>query len=298
MHRNEVNHIPLAVVGELWTNLHKWNSPSQRSCAPQHIANRDAIAAGISKSHGKSCYTIAMNLRPQVHRLFPQRALRLHRTALALLPTKSTRCLSSTSLRSNSKETQKPLIGVQAALQGSPKPSRTIFDEFSLKERVSVVTGGKQGIGLELAMALAEAGSSVYCLDLPSSPGEVFEKTAEYVSKLSKADGNPGSLNYLSADVTNQDNVWRAVEEIASKEGRMDVAIACAGILRSADCLEYKDVEFQKLMDVNVNGVLYTAQAAGRQMARFNTPGSIILIASMSGSLTNLVCDQIICSWP
>lgn len=42
-------------------------------------------------------------------------------------------------------------------------------------------------------------------------------------------------------------------------------------------------------MNVNVNGVLYTAQAAGRQMTRLGTPGSIILIASMSGSITNQV---------
>jgi hypothetical protein len=43
-------------------------------------------------------------------------------------------------------------------------------------------------------------------------------------------------------------------------------------------------------MDVNTNGVLFTAQAAGRQMARFGNRGSIILIASMSGSITNKVC--------
>jgi NAD(P)-dependent dehydrogenase (short-subunit alcohol dehydrogenase family) len=42
-------------------------------------------------------------------------------------------------------------------------------------------------------------------------------------------------------------------------------------------------------MDVNTNGVLYTAQAAGRQMVKFKQPGSIILIASMSGSITNRV---------
>jgi NAD(P)-dependent dehydrogenase (short-subunit alcohol dehydrogenase family) len=40
-------------------------------------------------------------------------------------------------------------------------------------------------------------------------------------------------------------------------------------------------------MDVNTNGALYTAQAAGRQMVRFGLPGSIILVASMSGSITN-----------
>ena len=42
-------------------------------------------------------------------------------------------------------------------------------------------------------------------------------------------------------------------------------------------------------MDVNTNGVLYTAQAAGQQMLRFGNKGSIILIASMSGSITNRV---------
>jgi len=153
---------------------------------------------------------------------------------------------------------------------------------------VSVVTGGKQGIGLELAMAFAEAGSTVYCLDLQSTPGEEFEKTSSYVARLAQEDNALGSLKYLNVDVTKQDEIWKAVEEIASKEGRMDVAVANAGILRNADCLDYKDVEFQKLMDVNVNGVLFTAQAAGRQMAKFNMPGSIILIASMSGSITNL----------
>lgn len=44
-----------------------------------------------------------------------------------------------------------------------------------------------------------------------------------------------------------------------------------------------------QVMDVNVNGVLFTAQAAGRQMARFGNGGSIVLIASMSGTITNKV---------
>lgn len=45
--------------------------------------------------------------------------------------------------------------------------------------------------------------------------------------------------------------------------------------------------------DVNVNGVLFTAQAVGRQMIRFGTPGSIILIASISGSITNKVSPSL-----
>jgi len=50
-------------------------------------------------------------------------------------------------------------------------------------------------------------------------------------------------------------------------------------------------------MGVNTNGVLYTAQAAGRQMARFGNRGSIILIASMSGSITNKVRNRSMSRW-
>lgn len=67
----------------------------------------------------------------------------------------------------------------------------------------------------------------------------------------------------------------------------MDICVAAAGILGGQDCLEYDAKEFEKIIDVNCNGVFYTAQAAGRQMARFGNGGSIILIASMSGSVTN-----------
>ena len=72
----------------------------------------------------------------------------------------------------------------------------------------------------------------------------------------------------------------------------MDTCIAAAGILQGYDCLEYPAEEFQKVMSVNVNGVLFAAQAAGRQMVRFGWPGSIILIASMSGSITNKVSNE------
>lgn len=83
--------------------------------------------------------------------------------------------------------------------------------------------------------------------------------------------------------------VQDVVKKIADKEKRMDVCVAAAGLLAGADCLEYPAKDFQKIMDVNVNGVLYTAQAAGRQMSQ---GGSILLIASMSGSITNKVSER------
>ncbi|KAF8892625.1 hypothetical protein BD779DRAFT_1510006 [Infundibulicybe gibba] len=195
---------------------------------------------------------------------------------------------SSTTLTEQSVSPLAP-IGVNAALaaaaDASITPRSKIFDEFSLKDRVGIVSGGNRGLGLEMALALCEAGArAIYCFDLPSTPSQEWETTRDYVSRL----GNGARLEYVSADVRDQKEMWKRGEEIGDREGRMDVCIAAAGILKShTDCLEYPAEQFKEVMDVNANGVLFTAQAAGRQMSRFGNGGSIILIASMSGSITN-----------
>ena len=186
-------------------------------------------------------------------------------------------------------------IGVAAALEAEKNPSfkiqPSLFKEFDLTGRVAVVSGGNRGLGLEMAEALCEDGAKVYCLDLPSEPGKEWTATRNFVEKMSL---EKAGLEYRSVDVTDQQAVWNVVEKIADDEKRMDVCVAAAGILAGADCLEYPSEEFKKIMNVNVNGVLHTAQAAGRQMRRFGTPGSIILIASMSGSITNKVSRGLI----
>ncbi|KIK31312.1 hypothetical protein PISMIDRAFT_140428 [Pisolithus microcarpus 441] len=180
-------------------------------------------------------------------------------------------------------------LGIEAALEAKANPSiqprPKIFDEFALTDRVAVVSGGNRGLGLEMAIALCEAGArAVYCFDLPEEPSEVFVASREYVSKL----GNDSRLEYFAADVCDQQLLWKKVEEIGDKEQRLDICVAAAGILKPhIECLEYPADVFREVVEVNTTGVLFTAQAAGRQMARFGRGGSIILIASMSGSITN-----------
>ncbi|EJC99848.1 NAD-binding protein [Fomitiporia mediterranea MF3/22] len=191
--------------------------------------------------------------------------------------------------RSGSPSSHGP-VGVEAALLAESDPSfkprpTLLQNEFSLSGRVAVVTGGQRGLGLEMAEALTEAGATVYCLDLPSQPDESFGATQKYVSKLGLSDN--ARLEYASVDVTDQKAIWDVVGKIAKKEGRLDACVAAAGILVAEECLEHSAEGFEKQMNVNVNGVLYTAQAAGRQMVKFGTPGSIVLIASLSGSVTN-----------
>ncbi|KAI6007577.1 hypothetical protein F5J12DRAFT_80788 [Pisolithus orientalis] len=180
-------------------------------------------------------------------------------------------------------------LGVEAALEAKANPSiqprPKIFDEFALTDRVALVSGGNRGLGLEMAIALAEAGArAVYCFDLPEEPSEEFVASREYVSKLD----NGSRLEYFATDVRDQQLLWKKAEEIGDEEQRLDICVAAAGVLKpQMDCLEYSADLFREVVEVNTTGVLFTAQAAGRQMARFGRGGSIILIASISGSLTN-----------
>ncbi|KAF8068654.1 hypothetical protein FPV67DRAFT_1084200 [Lyophyllum atratum] len=183
--------------------------------------------------------------------------------------------------------TKIPLVGVAAAL-ATATPTRTALSQFALPDHVALVTGGHRGIGLEMSLALAEAGATVYCLDLAKQPDDDWVKVQAFAAGLpSLPDGTKGRLEYVQGDVTDQKGMWKIAEDIATKEGRLDMCVANAGMLAGAECLEYPGEEFKKLIDVNVNGVLFSAQAAGRQMERLGTKGSLILIASMSGSIAN-----------
>jgi NAD(P)-dependent dehydrogenase (short-subunit alcohol dehydrogenase family) len=82
------------------------------------------------------------------------------------------------------------------------------------------------------------------------------------------------------------------VEEIANVEGRMDGLVAAAGIQQETPALEYTAKDANTMMEVNVTGVFMTAQAVAKQMIRFGNGGSIVMIASMSGTIANkgLIC--------
>lgn len=87
-----------------------------------------------------------------------------------------------------------------------------VFDLFSLKDHVVVVTGGARGIGLALAFAVAEAGGLVAILDASETPHEHYEKLLEICSKA----------KYYRSDVTNYTKLKASFDEIVTDFGRID----------------------------------------------------------------------------
>jgi NAD(P)-dependent dehydrogenase (short-subunit alcohol dehydrogenase family) len=98
------------------------------------------------------------------------------------------------------------------------------------------------------------------------------------------------TLSYKRIDVRDVDAMNAIVQEIADKHQRLDGLVAAAGIQQETPALEYTAADCDKMLGVNVTGVFMTAQAAAKQMIRFGNGGSIVLIASMSGTIANRVC--------
>ncbi|KAI8626769.1 hypothetical protein F5Y19DRAFT_487995 [Xylariaceae sp. FL1651] len=172
----------------------------------------------------------------------------------------------------------------------SKVPANGMLPEFDMKGKVIVVSGGAQGLGLVQAEALLEAGATVHVLDRQAEPpqGSNYQKVARRAREELDA-----SMFYHQVDVrTGVDTLNTLAEEIAKKHGRIDGLIAAAGIQQETAALDYTAADADRMLGVNVTGVLMTAQAVARQMVRLESTGSIVLIASMSGTIANrgLIC--------
>ncbi|KUJ09652.1 NAD(P)-binding protein [Mollisia scopiformis] len=159
--------------------------------------------------------------------------------------------------------------------------------EFNLVDKVVLVSGAARGLGLVQAEALLEAGATVYALDRLESPSADFSRVQ---ARAEKELGT--SLSYRRIDVRDVEQMNAIVQEIADKHQRLDGLIAAAGIQKELPALEYTAALSDNMMSVNVTGCFMTAQAAAKQMVRFGNGGSIVMIASMSGTVANrgLIC--------
>ncbi len=157
-----------------------------------------------------------------------------------------------------------------------------ILEKMRLDGKASFVTGGARGIGKAIAIAIAEAGSNVAIVDTDI---EESKKTAEEICKLGV------KAIAIKTDVTIEAEVNKMVEEILNAFGKIDVAFCNAGICMNIPAAEMTYDQFKKVIDINLNGVFLTAQAAAKVMLKQGR-GSIINTASMSGHIVNVPQPQ------
>jgi NAD(P)-dependent dehydrogenase (short-subunit alcohol dehydrogenase family) len=144
---------------------------------------------------------------------------------------------------------------------------------MNLKGRVSVVTGGATGIGFQMAVGLAESGSSIV---ICSRKMENCEQAVREIEKL----GVPALP--VACDVTKQADVDAMKDAVMKKFGRVDVLINNAGRAWAAPPEEMPLERWQQVFDLNITGPFLCAQALGREMIKAKR-GKIVNIASIAG---------------
>ena len=177
----------------------------------------------------------------------------------------------------------------------SPEPLGTTqrMPEFSLADKVVLVSGAARGLGLTQAEALLEAGATVYALDRAPEPSADFYR----VQKRAREELGT-TFSYRQIDVRDVEGLNKIVGEIGTKHGRMDGLIAAAGIQQETSALDYTAEDANRMFAVNITGVFMTAQAVAKQMIKYKNAGSIVMIASMSGTIANrvwahtVICDS------
>ena len=145
---------------------------------------------------------------------------------------------------------------------------------MSFDKKVAIVTGSGQGIGLEICRRLCTAGANVILNDVDA------ELATQAALEMNNAGGVciavPGDSSELSI-------IEQMVETAVSNFGKLDIAIANAGITLFGDFFSYTPEAFSRVMQVNLNGTFFLAQAAAKQMKTQTAGGRLLFMSSVTG---------------
>jgi NAD(P)-dependent dehydrogenase (short-subunit alcohol dehydrogenase family) len=147
----------------------------------------------------------------------------------------------------------------------------TYLPSFRLDGKVVMVTGASQGLGRYVALAAAEVGADVALL---ARRLKRLEEVAEGVTAMGQ-----GAL-CVPVDLTKLSEISHAVDAVVARFGRVDVLVNNAGTNVQQLAVEVTEEAWDEIMDLNVKGAFFTAQAVGRQMIEQGGGGRIINVAS------------------
>jgi NAD(P)-dependent dehydrogenase (short-subunit alcohol dehydrogenase family) len=134
---------------------------------------------------------------------------------------------------------------------------------FDLTGRVAFVTGASRGIGHDLALALQGAGATV-------------------VAGVRELTDRPEGVDARVLDLRDLASIGGAVDSIVERHGRLDVLVNSAGVGTNHDALDATEEEWDEVLDVNLKGLFFACQAAGRHMVRAGY-GRIVNMSSQAG---------------
>src|SRR6202453_3137779 len=150
----------------------------------------------------------------------------------------------------------------------------TVLDRFRLDGKVAIVTGASSGLGIAFARALAEAGADVV---LTARRTDRLKQTHALVEQLGRR-----ALT-VTADVALPEDAQAVVDAAMTEFGHVDVLVNNAGKGTAVPATREKPEQFREVIDINLNGSYWMAQACGRVMA----PGSAIINIASAAAMAS-----------
>jgi NAD(P)-dependent dehydrogenase (short-subunit alcohol dehydrogenase family) len=146
---------------------------------------------------------------------------------------------------------------------------------FSLRDKTAVVIGGTSGLGLTLALGLADAGADVV---VSARRKELVDSTALQIEHKGR------KTLRLASDVRNKDSLVNVRDAVLQQFGKVDILVNAAGITRKIPTLDMQEADWNEVLDTNLTGTLRGCQVFGEPMLKQRS-GHIINIASLGSSL-------------
>ena len=143
----------------------------------------------------------------------------------------------------------------------------------------AIITGGGRGIGLAIAQALAEQGASIGIVDVLEESSAAAAHLAEDYSVTAAG---------VVADVRDAQALDQAFSDLFDVLGTADILVTSAGITIWGDSIDVTPEDWQRVLDVNLNGTFYAAQSFARRLLAEQRTGSAILVSSMSAQIVNV----------
>ncbi len=150
------------------------------------------------------------------------------------------------------------------------------FPRFDLEGQVALVTGASKGIGYDLARAVAHAGAKVV----------VGARDIEALNQLvAQIEAEGGTAVALKLDMTDLANIETVVAQTVEYFGQIDILVNNAGLGFNHDAVDVTEADWDAMFDVNLKGLFFMCQAAGKRMIAQNHGGRIINMSSQAGQV-------------
>lgn len=157
-----------------------------------------------------------------------------------------------------------------------------VLKQFSLTDQVAIVTGGGQGLGREMALALSEVGANIVI---------AARRTESAFSTKKEIESNNVKCRVIKTDIRNESDVISMANQVMDEFGRIDILVNNAGIWRGDDAEKVTSEDWREVIDVNLTGAFIVSREVGKVMLE-RGKGSIINVSSMSGLIVNTPQNQ------